>query len=159
MGVNHEVTRPSTTSSQRKLHDQLPAPTMCCSEGYSVEGLMTTVWIHGDAEGRDGQIEKDWKGGRSAINIIPSSTGARKRSAWRFPRSKAATGMFRVPRRRCRSSIDVRSEGRRATKKSARDEVRARLTKGILAYSMTKSCQRFIHDAHSASSTPAAVSS
>ena len=105
MGVNHHEYDPS----QHKIVSNASCTTNCLAPIVKIllnsfgieEGLMTTVHAATATQPTvDGPSQKDWRGGRSAMqNIIPASTGAAKAVALCLPEVKGKlTGMaFRVP--------------------------------------------------------------
>ena len=105
MGVNHHEYDPN----QHTIVSNASCTTNCLAPVVKVlldcfgieEGLMTTVHAATATQPTvDGPSQKDWRGGRGAMqNIIPASTGAAKAVALCLPQVKGKlTGMaFRVP--------------------------------------------------------------
>jgi glyceraldehyde 3-phosphate dehydrogenase len=106
MGVNHESYDPANhhiiSNASCTTNCLAPLVYVLLKEGFGIEeGLMTTVHAYTATQKTvDGPSRNDWKGGRStAINIIPSGTGAAKAVGLVLPEVKGKlTGMaFRVP--------------------------------------------------------------
>lgn len=104
MGVNHtEITPELQFLSNASCTTNCLAPiAKIMHENFGiVEGLMTTIHaVTASQKTVDGPSQKDWRGGRSALNnIIPSSTGAAKAVGKVYPALKGKlTGMsFRIP--------------------------------------------------------------
>lgn len=104
MGVNQHKYNPAkdTIVSNASCTTNCLAPiTKVLLDNFGLEeGLMTTVHaVTASQLTVDGPSKKDWRGGRSAQNIIPSSTGAAKAVAQCIPEVKGKlTGMaLRVP--------------------------------------------------------------
>ncbi len=105
MGVNHQEYDPN----QHHIVSNASCTTNCLAPVVKVlldsfgieEGLMTTVHAATATQPTvDGPSQKDWRGGRGALqNIIPASTGAAKAVGLCLPQVKGKlTGMaFRVP--------------------------------------------------------------
>ena len=119
------------------------------------DGLMTTVHSTTATQKTvDGASKKDWRGGRAAANIIPSSTGAAKAVGKVIPELNGKlTGMsFRVPTVDV-SVVDLTCNLARpasydeicsAVKKASENEL-----KGIMGYTDEAVVSSdFIHDAH-----------
>ena len=119
------------------------------------EGLMTTVHATTATQKTvDGISKKDWRGGRSSQNIIPSSTGAAKAVGKVIPELNGKlTGMaFRVP------TIDVSAVDLTVNLKTPTtyEEICAKMKeaangelKGILDYTSDAVVSSdFIHDTH-----------
>jgi glyceraldehyde 3-phosphate dehydrogenase len=106
MGVNNEkydpVKHQVISNASCTTNCLAPLVHVLLKEGFGIEeGLMSTIHAYTATQKTvDGPSKKDWKGGRTtAINIIPSSTGAAKAVGLVCPEVKGKlTGMaFRVP--------------------------------------------------------------
>lgn len=104
MGVNQEKYNPKTdhvVSNASCTTNCLAPITKVILDSFGIEeGLMTTVHAMTATQLTvDGPSKKDFRGGRSVMNIIPASTGAAKAVALCIPEIKGKlTGMaFRVP--------------------------------------------------------------
>lgn len=103
IGVNHESYNGQNVISNASCTTNCLAPlAKVINDNFGIiEGLMTTVHATTATQKTvDGQSEKDWRGGRSALqNIIPSSTGAAKAVSKVIPElTGKLTGVsFRVP--------------------------------------------------------------
>ena len=103
MGVNHNEYAGQTIVSNASCTTNCLAPiAKVLNDNFGiVDGLMTTVHATTATQKTvDGPSQKDWRGGRGALqNIIPSSTGAAKAVGKVIPALNGKlTGMaFRVP--------------------------------------------------------------
>jgi glyceraldehyde 3-phosphate dehydrogenase len=103
MGVNHDEYAGQTIVSNASCTTNCLAPiAKVLNDNFGiVDGLMTTVHATTATQKTvDGPSQKDWRGGRGALqNIIPSSTGAAKAVGKVIPALNGKlTGMaFRVP--------------------------------------------------------------
>jgi glyceraldehyde 3-phosphate dehydrogenase len=81
MGVNHTEAKASDLIVSNASCTNCLAPlAKVINDNFGiVEALMTTVHATTSTQmTTDGPSKKDWRGGRAACNIIPSSTGAAK---------------------------------------------------------------------------------
>jgi len=79
-GKHHIISNASCTTNCLA-----PVVHVLLKEGIGIEeGLITTVRSYTATQKTvDGPSKKDWKGGRAAaMNIIPSTTGQRRRADW-----------------------------------------------------------------------------
>jgi len=144
MGVNeHELSKESKIVNNASCTTNCLAPLVkVINDKFGiVEGLMTTVHATTATQKTvDGPSNKDWRGGRSAMNnIIPSSTGAAKAVTKVIPSLQGKlTGMaFRVPT----VDVSVVDLTCRLEKKATYSEIKAAIKaaaegplKGILGY-------------------------
>jgi len=144
MGVNeHELSKESKIVNNASCTTNCLAPLVkVINDKFGiVEGLMTTVHATTATQKTvDGPSNKDWRGGRSAMNnIIPSSTGAAKAVTKVIPSLQGKlTGMaFRVPT----VDVSVVDLTCRLEKKATYSEIKAAIKaaaegplKGILDY-------------------------
>src|ERR1700744_125167 len=162
MGVNHDKYDPSKhhiiSNASCTTNCLAPVVYVLLKEGFGIEeGLMTTVHRYTATQKTvDGPSRKDWKGGRaSAINVIPSTTGAAKAVGLVCPEVKGKlSGMsFRVPT----PAVSVVDLTVRTVKETSYKEICTAMKgasesylKGILAYTSDDVVSSdFIHDAHS----------
>lgn len=162
MGVNHEkydaAKHNIISNASCTTNCLVPVAYVLLKEGFGIEeGLMTTVHSYTATQKTvDGPSKKDWKGGRStAINIIPSTTGAAKAAALAIPELKGKlTGMsFRVPTPTV-SVVDLTVRTVKETSYKAISEAMKKASetylKSILAYTEDEVVSSdFIHDAAS----------
>src|SRR5881227_1496986 len=159
MGVNDDkldLTKHNIISNASCTTNCLaPLVHVLLKEGFGIEeGLMTTVHSYTATQKTvDGPSKKDWKGGRStAINIIPSGTGAARAVGLAIPEVKGKlTGMsFRVPT----PTVSVVDLTVRTVKETSYKDICAAMKKasesylkGILAYTGDEVVSSdFIHD-------------
>src|SRR6201982_487879 len=162
MGVNNE----KYDASKHHIISNASCTTNCLApvvhvllkEGFGIEeGRMTTINNYTATQKTvDGPSMKDWKGGRAtAINIIPSTTGAAKAVGLVCPEVKGKlTGMsFRVPT----PAVSVVDLTFRTTKETSYKAICAAMKtasetylKGILGYTEDEDVSTdFLHDARS----------
>ena len=139
MGVNENEYDPAkhTIVSNASCTTNCLAPLVhvLLKEGFRIEtGLMTTIHSYTAAQKTvDGPSKKDWRGGRaSAINIIPSTTGAAKALGAVLPAVKGKlTGMaFRVPT----PDVSVVDLTVRTTRDTSIEEIDAALKNAAATY-------------------------
>ncbi len=139
MGVNENEYDPAkhTIVSNASCTTNCLAPLVhvLLKEGFGIEtGLMTTIHSYTAAQKTvDGPSKKDWRGGRaSAINIIPSTTGAAKALGAVLPAVKGKlTGMaFRVPT----PDVSVVDLTVRTTRDTSIEEIDAALKNAAATY-------------------------
>jgi glyceraldehyde 3-phosphate dehydrogenase len=162
MGVNHEKYDPAAhhiiSNASCTTNCLAPLVHVLLKEGFGIEeGLMTTVHSYTATQKTvDGPSKKDWKGGRSsAINLIPSTTGAARAVGLVCPEVKGKiTGMaFRVPT----PTVSVVDLTVRTVKETSYAEISAAMKKasetylkGILDYTTDEVVSSdFIHCASS----------
>jgi glyceraldehyde 3-phosphate dehydrogenase len=143
MGVNHDQYRKEMTvvsNASCTTNCLAPLAKVVHDRFGIVEALMTTVHaVTATQKTVDSPSKKDWRGGRAAANIIPSSTGAAKAVGKVIPDLNGKlTGMaFRVPT----ANVSVVDLTCRLAKPAKYEEIKATLRaasegpmKGIIGY-------------------------
>ena len=102
MGVNHNEVKNSDLiiSNASCTTNCLAPPIKVLNDNFGVEEALTTVHaVTATQFTVDGPSKKDYRGGRSSLNVIPASTGAAKAVTKVIPSLEGKiTGMaFRVP--------------------------------------------------------------
>jgi len=104
-GVNHEPTPPGIISNASSPRTASPVAKVI-NDAFGIKrGLMTRTRRHCHAEDGGRPEQQDWRGGAAPGNIIPSSTGAAKASAWSFRAEQKLTDGLPRPTSTCRWSI------------------------------------------------------